>query len=89
MPWLISSLTCDSSCFQLDFLDKFPEYKGRDFYITGESYGGICPEDSSDFLGIYLPTLGEKLVADKINFPNFKVINRLKGNKRRDFREWQ
>ncbi|VDL81322.1 unnamed protein product [Nippostrongylus brasiliensis] len=45
----------------VDFLRKFPEYLGRDTYITGESYGGV-----------YLPTLAVKMLQDKINFPGFK-----------------
>ena len=50
---------------QIDFFSKFPEYKGRDLYITGQSYAGI-----------YLPTLGVRMIADNANFPNFKVKKR-------------
>ncbi|KAK6031797.1 serine carboxypeptidase, partial [Ostertagia ostertagi] len=47
----------------IDFLRKFPEYHGRDTFITGESYAGV-----------YIPTLAVKILEDKVNFPNFKGI---------------
>ncbi|PIO77147.1 serine carboxypeptidase [Teladorsagia circumcincta] len=47
----------------VDFLRKFPEYHGRDTFITGESYAGV-----------YVPTLAVKILKDKENFPNFKGI---------------
>uniref|UniRef100_A0A914EAF0 Carboxypeptidase n=1 Tax=Acrobeloides nanus TaxID=290746 RepID=A0A914EAF0_9BILA len=45
------------------FQYKFPELKNNDFYITGESYGGV-----------YVPTLAVLVANDKSNFPNFKGI---------------
>ncbi|KAL6522598.1 hypothetical protein OROMI_031556 [Orobanche minor] len=32
----------DSYTFLLNWLERFPEYKTRDFFITGESYAGIA-----------------------------------------------
>ncbi|CAJ0607072.1 unnamed protein product [Cylicocyclus nassatus] len=45
----------------VNFLEKFPEYRGRTTFITGESYAGV-----------YLPTLAIKMLSDPTNFPNFK-----------------
>lgn len=50
-----------------NFFQKFPEYKKNDFYISGESYGGI-----------YVPTLSVRVVDDvDINFKGFIVGNGL------------
>ncbi|GMT03357.1 hypothetical protein PENTCL1PPCAC_25531, partial [Pristionchus entomophagus] len=46
-----------------DFLDVFPEYKGRPFFITGESYGGI-----------YVPSTASYLV-DRITDGEFPDLN--------------
>jgi carboxypeptidase C (cathepsin A) len=42
----------DSYKFLLHWLERFPEYKGRDFYIAGESYAGH-----------YIPELAAVIVA--------------------------
>ncbi|KAF7028605.1 hypothetical protein CFC21_040496 [Triticum aestivum] len=42
----------DAYIFLLNWLERFPEYKGRDFYIAGESYGGH-----------YVPQLATVIVA--------------------------
>ncbi|KAK0407393.1 hypothetical protein QR680_019175 [Steinernema hermaphroditum] len=52
------------------FFDRFPQYQGNDFYVTGESYGGV-----------YVPTLTNKLIqmiqAKKLNA---KLVGMAVGN---------
>ena len=68
-------LQCDDDSQAVDnlaalksFFTKFPEFASREFYITGESYGGI-----------YVPTLAEAILQDESwsvtnNLPELKGI---------------
>nr|XP_043630692.1 serine carboxypeptidase 1-like [Erigeron canadensis] len=56
----------DSYTFLINWLERFPEYKTRDFYITGESYAGH-----------YVPQLAQKILQNN-KVTNQTVIN-LKG----------
>ncbi|XP_050394322.1 lysosomal protective protein-like [Patella vulgata] len=50
-----------------DFFSKYPEYSKNEFYVTGESYGGV-----------YVPTLSALVVDDKeINFQGMAIGNGL------------
>ena len=51
----------------LDFFNKFPSYKGKDLYLSGESYAGI-----------YIPYLANKIIKYNENIVSSKKIN-LKG----------
>ncbi|CAI9761189.1 unnamed protein product [Fraxinus pennsylvanica] len=52
----------DNLIFLEKWFDKFPEFKNRDFYITGESYGGH-----------YVPQLANLILQSKAKF-NLKGI---------------
>ncbi|KAH0654705.1 hypothetical protein KY289_032383 [Solanum tuberosum] len=63
----------DSLVFLLKWLERFPEYKGREFYISGESYAGH-----------YVPQLSQAIVRHNhglktqvINLKGFMVGNAL------------
>uniref|UniRef100_A0A7C9EXE1 Carboxypeptidase n=1 Tax=Opuntia streptacantha TaxID=393608 RepID=A0A7C9EXE1_OPUST len=56
----------DNLKFLLGWFEQFPQYKGRDFYIAGESYGGH-----------YVPQLSQAIVRHN-SATNKKTIN-LKG----------
>ncbi|XP_068339232.1 serine carboxypeptidase II-2 [Pyrus communis] len=56
----------DSLTFLLKWFERFPQYKGRDFYITGESYGGH-----------YVPQLSQAIV--KYNLKTKEKAVNLKG----------
>ncbi|OAY64309.1 Serine carboxypeptidase II-3, partial [Ananas comosus] len=56
----------DAYTFLINWLERFPEYKSRDFFITGESYGGH-----------YVPELANVIVTNN-GFANTTAI-KLKG----------
>ncbi|XP_009607740.2 putative serine carboxypeptidase-like 23 [Nicotiana tomentosiformis] len=56
----------DSYTFLVNWLERFPEYKTRDFYLTGESYAGH-----------YVPQLAQLILLHN-NYSNQTIIN-LKG----------
>lgn len=56
----------DNYVFLLNWLERFPEYKGRDFYISGESYAGH-----------YVPQLAHTILSHN-KIANKTLIN-LKG----------
>lgn len=60
------STATDNYVFLLNWLERFPEYKGRDFYLSGESYAGH-----------YVPQLAHTIIYHNM-IANKTLIN-LKG----------
>lgn len=56
----------DNTVFLLNWLERFPDYQGRDFYITGESYAGH-----------YVPQLARNILLE--NTKANKTLINLKG----------
>ncbi|GLT48394.1 hypothetical protein SLA2020_220240 [Shorea laevis] len=61
-----NSTAIDAYAFLVNWLERFPQYKSRDFYITGESYAGH-----------YVPQLAMTILTNN-QYSNQTVIN-LKG----------
>ncbi|XP_042420515.1 serine carboxypeptidase II-3-like isoform X2 [Zingiber officinale] len=55
--------TIDALIFLVNWFERFPEYKGRDFFITGESYAGH-----------YVPQLAHAILHHKDRLINLKGI---------------
>lgn len=63
----------DNLQFLLGWLERFPQYKGRDVYITGESYGGHYVPQLSQAIVRYNSKTNEKA----INLKGYMVGNAL------------
>jgi carboxypeptidase C (cathepsin A) len=51
-PWNDTSVAKHSYDFMSGWMEAFPEYKGRDLYLTGESYAGV-----------YVPMLAREILS--------------------------
>ncbi|XP_078170712.1 serine carboxypeptidase II-3-like [Carex rostrata] len=62
----------DNVAFLVNWLERFPEYKGRDFYIAGESYAGhYVPQLAHGILAYNRKTKGQ----DSINLKGIMIGN--------------
>jgi len=77
-----TQIAADFYVFLQEFIDAFPQYKGRDFYITGESYGGhYIPAISANILrtgGLNLNFkgigIGNGLVSVYYQYPEYATF---------------
>ena len=65
----LEQVTQDFYTFLVNFLKEFPEYKNRDFYLSGESYAGH-----------YVPAMGRYILQKgglKLNFKGVAIVDGL------------
>ncbi|KAL6861904.1 hypothetical protein ACP4OV_017604 [Aristida adscensionis] len=63
----------DSLAFLLKWLERFPQYKGREFYLTGESYAGHYVPQLAQAIKRHHEATGDK----SLNLKGFMVGNAL------------
>ncbi|TVU33798.1 hypothetical protein EJB05_15606, partial [Eragrostis curvula] len=67
----------DAYAFLLIWMDRFPEYKGRDFYIAGESYAGHYVPQLADVILRNARRTGGKSSPTIINLKGIMIGNAL------------
>lgn len=74
METRVTSTAADSYTFLINWLERFPQYKNRDFYITRESYAGhYVPQ-----LAYTIPTMNKKPNETFINLKGIAVSSNIK-----------
>ncbi|CAL8172801.1 unnamed protein product [Prunus armeniaca] len=67
----------DSLAFLLKWFERFPQYKGREFYITGESYGEL---GNIDPYSIYTPACPANVSQSNRLQKRMHKVGRISGN---------
>ncbi|KAF0907341.1 hypothetical protein E2562_015840 [Oryza meyeriana var. granulata] len=65
----------DSYKFLINWMERFPEYKGRDFYIAGESYAGHYVPQLAHAILRHSAGGGGKLSSSPINLKGIMIGN--------------
>ncbi|XP_047337842.1 serine carboxypeptidase 1-like [Impatiens glandulifera] len=67
----------DAYAFLLKWLERFPEYKDRDFYMAGESYAGVYIPELADLISHNNRKAGKPIIQLKGIMVGNPVMNRL------------
>ncbi|KAL5197694.1 hypothetical protein ABZP36_001206 [Zizania latifolia] len=65
----------DTYAFLVNWMERFPEYKGRDFYIAGESYAGHYVPQLAHVILRHSSGNGAKPSSSPINFKGIMIGN--------------
>ncbi|KAF8668969.1 hypothetical protein HU200_052181 [Digitaria exilis] len=65
----------DALLFLLNWMEKFPEYKGRDFYLAGESYAGHYVPQLAHAILRHAAATAEKKGSSPINLKGIMIGN--------------